>query len=81
MYLYIFEDGTLRQSQLAPTSTDMECIGDGILQVICQVGAKYVETDRAAAAEGRVVFNDIPDAVQDDGFTATEKSNAEADYP
>lgn len=69
MYLYIFEDGTLKQSQLPPTADDMQCIGDGILQVITLVGAKFVETNRLAAENGRVAFDDIPEVNQSEGYS------------
>lgn len=33
-YLYIFEDGIVALSDDPPTSEDLACVGDGILQVI-----------------------------------------------
>lgn len=69
MYLYIFEDGSLRQAQLPPTNADLECIGDGILQVVTLVGAKFVEYDRVPAGHGELKLIDIPEASQADGCT------------
>lgn len=69
MYLYIFEDGTLRQAQLPPTSADLQAIGDGILQVVSLVGATFVEYDRDAADKGTLKLVDIPVASQGDGYT------------
>jgi hypothetical protein len=69
MYLYIFEDGSLGQSQQAPTATDMECIGDGVLQVITLVGGRFVDTNRDSAAQGRVRFDDIAEVNQAKGFS------------
>ncbi len=34
LFLYIFEDGTIKQCQHGPTADDMQCVEDGILQVI-----------------------------------------------
>ncbi len=65
MYLYIFDDGTLRQSQLPPTATDLECVSDGTLRVLSQVGAKFVEYDWNKI--GKLI--DIPEASQTEGFT------------
>lgn len=68
-YLFIFEDGTLRQSMEPPTAVDLECIGDGVLQVITSVGAVFVEYGREAAVAGKAKFQDIPKALQSEGAT------------
>jgi len=69
VYLYIFEDGSLKQSQLAPTADDLKCIGDGILQVVTLVGAVFVDTNRLSAENGRVAFDDIPQVSQSEGYS------------
>ena len=69
MYLYIFEDGSIKQSQLPPTSEDTQSIGDGILQVVSLIGGKFVEVNRMAAESGRVAFDDIPEVSQEAGYS------------
>jgi len=34
MYLYIFEDGTMKQQLEEPSKEDFDCIGAGILDII-----------------------------------------------
>jgi hypothetical protein len=34
MYLYIFEDESVGQVNRQPTADDLECVADGILQII-----------------------------------------------
>lgn len=68
-YLFIFEDGTLRQSMEPPTAVGLKCIGDGVLQVVTSVGAKFVEYDRDTAGRGDVKLLDIPEASQSEDST------------
>lgn len=66
MYLYVFEDGSMKQSQLPPTAEDTQCIEDGILQVLTLVGAKFVE---ARVRGGVVSFEDVPEVNQSEGYS------------
>jgi len=34
MFLYIFEDGAIAKTKSPPTSDDLDCIKDGILEVL-----------------------------------------------
>lgn len=47
MYLYIFEDNTLKQQETEPTQEDLQCIEDGILTIIsCENGIFFnIEPD------------------------------------
>lgn len=46
VYVYIFEDGTVKQSQLPPLDGDLACVGDGLLQVLRSDGTKVEEVDQ-----------------------------------
>lgn len=50
-YIYIFEDGQVTYSKTAPTVTDYEMIGDGLLQVV-SVGGDTVN----GVSEDRSVY-------------------------
>jgi len=45
MYLYIFEDGEVVQALTAPKQEDLDCVAEGILQVITYDGGTFLEVD------------------------------------
>jgi hypothetical protein len=46
IYIYVFEDGTVKQSPLPPFNGDLECVGNGILSVYRCNGTKLEEVDQ-----------------------------------
>lgn len=46
LYIYQFEDGSIKWSADAPTSGDLECVGNGILCVFRTDGTKLEEVDQ-----------------------------------
>lgn len=43
IYLYIFEDGAIRQSSEHPTAEDLECVDCGILTVVFKDSDDFYE--------------------------------------
>lgn len=50
MYLYVFEDGEIGQSNDPPTVADCEAIDDGLLQVVRFANGKVFFIDGAGGA-------------------------------
>ena len=45
MYLYLFEDGELAQSDTKPTSVDQKMIDEGTLRVVMMERGRFLELD------------------------------------
>lgn len=51
MYLYIFDDGVMRQTDQEPTATDIECIENGSLEVVRFRADNYCRYDNGRWVE------------------------------
>jgi hypothetical protein len=60
LFLYIFEDNTLGQSETEPTPDDMDCVRDGLLFVVQYENGRFKELNFGG------VYKDVGKSLSED---------------